>query len=204
MINNLEIIKTLLKFNSEDDFYFLEIIKRRKENPDNASNARVIKSFYIHSVEYLEKVMPEIIGLCNLENARAYINLNRRSFEKIAFQTLKKITDCIISKDFRSCKKAYNSACGSFSNESDKTWVIDIDYQDFPTQPPGMFLDNGGDIQDLISDLIKETGKEPNLNIVPTKNGYHIISQPFNRSKFNLYYSDIDIQTNSPTLLYIS
>ncbi len=31
MINNLNQIKTLLKFDSEDDFYHLQIIKRKKE-----------------------------------------------------------------------------------------------------------------------------------------------------------------------------
>ena len=199
MINNLSKIKTLLKFDSEDDFYFLEIIKRRKENPENPSNARVIKSYYIHSAEYLEKIIPEIINLCNLEKARAYINLNRRSFEKIALQTLKKVTDCIISKDFRSCKKAYNSSCGSFSHEKDKTWIIDIDWE-----PENANKEEDWDMYNFIIGLQEETGKEGIGFMIPTKNGYHLITRPFNKQIFNQKYPNISIQTNSPTLLYIS
>ena len=198
MINNLEIIKPILIFSSEDDFYFLEIIKRRKENPQNPSNARVIKSYYIHSIEYLDKLMPEIINLCELENARAYINLNRRSFEKIALQTLKKVTDCIISKDFRSVKKAYNSSCGSFSHEIDKTWVIDVDWVDFENK-----AEIATKLVPLLENLQEQVCNNPMIEYIPTKNGTHIITRPFNKQKFKDYYPNIDIQTNSPTLLYI-
>lgn len=198
MINNLEIIKPILIFSSEDDFYFLEIIKRRKENPQNPSNARIIKSYYIHSIEYLNKLMPEIINLCELENARAYINLNRRSFEKIALQTLKKVTDCIISKDFRSVKKAYNSSCGSFSHEIDKTWVIDVDWVDFENK-----AEIATKLVPLLENLQEQAHNNPMIEYIPTKNGTHIITRPFNKQKFKDYYPNIGIQTNSPTLLYI-
>ncbi len=42
MINNIEIIKSLLKFESPDEFYFLQIIKRKKDNPEIGSNSLVI------------------------------------------------------------------------------------------------------------------------------------------------------------------
>lgn len=200
MINNLDKISSLLKFDSEDDFYFLEIIKRRKENPEIASNARVIKSYYVYSLEYLEKIMPEIIQLCDLENARAYINLNKRSFEKIAYQTLKKVTDCIISRDFRSVKKSYNSACGSFANEKDKKWVIDIDWIDFVGNKGTV----GGVLVPMLEAFQQDAGNEPLIEYIPTKNGVHIITRPFNKQLLHGHFPNVDIQTNSPTLLYIS
>jgi len=55
MIDNLDKIKPLLNFESEDDFYYLQILQRKKENPELGSNSRVIKNYYIKSVEELEK-----------------------------------------------------------------------------------------------------------------------------------------------------
>ena len=47
MIDNFELIKSLLKFESPDDFYHLQILKRKKENPELGSNSRVVKTYYV-------------------------------------------------------------------------------------------------------------------------------------------------------------
>src|SRR6185437_7908359 len=99
MINNIEEIKQLLHFDSKDDFYHLQIIKRKKEHPELGANSYIAKTYYIYSIDKLEKSLPEIICLCNFHNARACINLNRRSFEKLSFQLLRKVTDQILNKD---------------------------------------------------------------------------------------------------------
>ena len=51
MVDNLDKILPLLKFESEDDFYYLQILQRKKENPQLGSNSRVIKNYYIKIVE---------------------------------------------------------------------------------------------------------------------------------------------------------
>ena len=33
MVNNFDKIRNFLTFNSSDDFYFIQILKRRKDNP---------------------------------------------------------------------------------------------------------------------------------------------------------------------------
>ena len=124
MINNFSQISKLLQFRSEDDFYHLQIIKRKKDHPEIGSNSLVVKTYYIKSGDHLAKVGPEIIALCDFHGARACINLNRRSFEKMAFHTLKKITDQIMNKDFKSVRKAYESVCGAYANEPNKSWMI--------------------------------------------------------------------------------
>ena len=101
MINNFEQIKNLLHFENEDIFYHLQILKRKKENPEIGRNSYLIKTYYVTSNEYLDKVKDEIINLCDFNKARAYINLNPRSFEKTAFNTLKKISDIIMNKDYK-------------------------------------------------------------------------------------------------------
>ena len=109
MVNNFNLISKFLTFESGDDFYFLQILKRKKENPEQTGNSRTIKTYYIDSLEKFFKLEKEIQTLCELHNARAYINLNKRSYEKIAFHHLKKVTDCLLNKDFKSIKDAYNS-----------------------------------------------------------------------------------------------
>ena len=41
---------------------------------------------------------------------------------------LKKVTDQIINKDFKSVRKAYESVVGKFSK--DKIWIVDVDIKD--------------------------------------------------------------------------
>ena len=199
MIDNFELIKSLLKFESPDDFYHLQILKRKKENPELGSNSRVVKTYYVSSPEYLDKRKNEIIGLCEMNNARACINLNRRSFERIAFHTLKKVTDQIMNKDFKSVRKCYESVCGMYANEPEKKWVIDIDYKDIPSE------DERGIIFNYIKLLIKETGNDENITIVPTKNGEHWITRPFNLAMFRENYGGtLEVHKDNPTILYIN
>lgn len=89
MIDNFDLISSLLKFNSDDDFYFVQIIQRKKDNPDSVNgcnnSSRAIKVYYINSVESLFKLKNEMIFFANHFNARVGINLNKRSYYKTAF-----------------------------------------------------------------------------------------------------------------------
>ena len=193
MVNNFNLISKFLTFESGDDFYFLQILKRKKENPEQTGNSRTIKTYYIDSLEKFFKLEKEIQTLCELHNARAYINLNKRSYEKIAFHHLKKVTDCLLNKDFKSIKDAYNSVCGSFSNSTEKRWIIDVD--------------SSIEEATLIAHEIQKQSIENESNIlgyIPTINGFHIITKPFNTqliASFKIQHP-FDIQKNNPTLLY--
>lgn len=197
MIENFEQIKSLLSFESTDDFYHLQIIKRKKEHPDLGSNNIVIKTYYIQSVEYLEMKFSEIQSLCDFHNARAYINLNVRSFEKAAFQMLKKTADIIMNKDFKAARKAFESVCGEMGTSRDKLWVIDIDWVDLTEAKEAR------QIEDLVQVLQHETGRVPLHEVVRTKNGFHLITRPFNIQKFKEQFPHIEIHKNNPTILYI-
>lgn len=198
MINNISLIKSLLDFSNPDSFYHLQIIKRKKEHPELGSNSQIIKTYYISSSDYLDNKIEEIISLCNLHNARACINLNRRGFEKIAFQVLRKVTDQIMNKDFKSVRKAYESVCGAYSDEPNKKWIIDIDY----TDNHDYFL-----IMKIIQELHDEANNGSSIiaHNIPTKNGFHIISNPFRLDRFRELYTvaNLDIHKDNPTILYI-
>lgn len=194
-INNIDIILPLLNFESEDTFYHLQIIKRKKEHRELGSNSMIVKTYYIKSTEHLTNVLPEIIAISDFHNARACINLSRRSFEKVAYQMLMKITGQIMNKDFKSVRKAYESVCGMHSAESEKKWIIDIDVKDEK-------------LISIIANTIKNC--EPDrrqskvIATIPTKNGIHLITSPFNIAEFREFHSDIEVHKDNPTILYIS
>jgi hypothetical protein len=190
MVDNFKQLSKLLTFDGEDDFYYVQVLKRKKENKELGSNSHIVKTYYIKSAEELFRDMPEMICLADFHNARVCINLNKRSFEKTCYHTLKKITDQILNKSFKEARKAYNSVCGLYS-EGDKTWVVDID-------------GTGRDYNEmllLIDSLQPEGGKL--VTIVQTKNGLHLITKPFNLQDFRAVYPDIDVHKNNPTVLYI-
>jgi hypothetical protein len=189
MVNNFKQIKELLEFESEDDFYHLQILKRKKENPELGSNSATIKTYYLKSLEHLDKIENEIINSCNFNNARAYINLNRRSFERIAFHTLRKVTDIIMNKDYKSVKNAYDSVCGSYSNEKNKKWIVDVD----GLEPVALHS---------LIDSYQPEGPKVYAKI-QTKNGIHLITAPFNLAQFKKHYPEIDVHKDNPTILFI-
>lgn len=191
-VDNFEAIKELLDFKSDDDFYHLQILKRKKENSEIGSNSAVIKTYYVGSIEYLEKKREEIIAICDVTNSRACINLNKRSFERMSIQTARKILEQIINKDYMSSFTAYDSCCGSYSNADKNKWIIDID------EPVDL-----NHITDCIKKCMPDAGTDKVITILPTKNGCHIISYPFNVDQIKKEFGlELCIQKNNPTILY--
>ncbi len=128
IINNLELIKPLLKFESNDTYYHLQILKRKKDCEEHEkgknNNARCLKTYYISSIEYLELRFPEIQKLCKNHNARAYINLNAKSFIKTGFQLNLLIADRMKNNQFEYMYRSYESAAGmSDVNIGEKCWI---------------------------------------------------------------------------------
>ena len=209
MVNNFKQISDLLKFDTEDDFYYCQILKRKKEHAELGRNSVVVKTYYIKNIEDYSRYAPEIMMLCEHHNARAYINLNKRSFEKIAFHTLKKVSDILLNRDYSSMRNAYNSVCGSYSNENEKKWIIDIDFPK-PYVLATSLIDIMKPLQILeeikmILEKCMPLGVSKIITVIPSKNGVHLITKPFNIHDFKIFGPDIivDIHKDNPTNLYI-
>ncbi len=195
-INNFIKIKPLLDFPNDDSFYFIQLIKRRKENPEMPKSEIVLNTHYITSVKMLERLEKEIIGFCNSFNARAYINLNLRSFKRVGLETLKLISGYIYQEDYKSIRKAYNSCAGKYSSkENQKKWVLDFDYH--PTSSDWIINLNGYLFE------LEPVAEEKIITTIPTRNGVHVITKPFNPRRFKDDYPDVEIHKNNPTILYI-
>lgn len=199
-VNNFNLIRELLEFRDEDDFYFMQIIQRKKDKgPSNEkisgtnNNSRLIRAYYINNIDYFNQIEEEVKELCKIFNARASINLNRRSYEQLALQTLKKVSDQILNRDYSHTCNAYNSVCGKYSNEkANKKWIIDIDDPDRDCS----------DIIQFINHECKPEGRKY-ITTIPSKNGLHLITTPFDYQKFSQEFPGIDVQKQNPTNLYI-
>lgn len=198
--DNYSVIRGLLEFRSKDDFYFLQIIQRKKDAKEGVkvngtnNNSRLIKAYYISNLEYFDFIEGEVKELCKLFNARAGINLNRRSYEKTSLQTLKLLTDNIINKNFDKIYKVYDSASGKFSHDNNKKWIVDVDEEEM-----GLV----GDIKSYINSLQPKEVEDKILIEIPSRTGVHLITSSFNLADFKKKYPSIDVQKNNPTNLYI-
>jgi hypothetical protein len=194
MIDNIELILPLLIFESDDDFYYLQILQRKKENAELGSSSRVIKNYYITSKEYLLKKYDEIKKLCEFFNARASIRLNKRSFEKVGFKMLENIANSMRNREYKFLNKSYDRACGKEHNDKHKKWILDIDESDWLDSQTDELVEFLHNLQPVGNKYITE---------IPSKSGLHIITSPFNKEEFNRKYKGIEIHCNNPTSLFI-
>lgn len=193
MIDNINKILPFLTFESVDDFYYLQILQRKKENPELGSNSRVIKNYYITSQDYLLKRYPEIIKLCEFFNARASIRLNKRSFEKVGMKTMVNLANTMMNKEYQFLRSSYDRACGLGHNDPNKTWILDLDGEFLPETLEEM--------KTIINNSLPEGLNT--ITHIPSKNGLHWITRPFDSREFQKHYPEIDIHKDNPTNLYI-
>jgi hypothetical protein len=193
MIDNFEQISNLLKFEDTGDFYFVQILQRKKEHPELGNNSRVIKCYYIHSLEHLNHHKNEIIKLAQVFGARVYIHLNRRNSKRIAFEMAEDLIKRLKDNQIEGISKIYESTCGKHGSEKNISWVVDIDNKD------RKYID---EVIKIIEDS-EPLGKTKLLELIETLNGYHVISRPFNSKEFGKIYPKIEIHKNNPSVLFI-
>lgn len=200
MIDNFELIKPLLTFPNDDIYYHLQILRRGKDHPELPAANRMIKSYFICSLEGLDYVEQEIKDLCKFFGARAYINLAPKSIKKTTMLQLKYLAERVYMGDFKKIWKSWNTCAGEIKGEESR-WVVDIDAKTYDE------IFHIQKISKEISDFIEkcEPDTSPLLKVIadiPTKSGCHLITTPFNFQQFKEQYPDVDVHKNNPTLLY--
>ncbi len=194
MIDNLELIKPLLNFSHPGDFYMLYFFKRKKDQPederDNHQSVRTIKTYCVDSIEYLEKRYDEIKQLCEMFKARAYIHVQKQNHKDVSLNMLATLAERI--RDGVSNQKGlFDSVVGQIKT-MEKRWVVDIDVSDYHAVM---------EVSRFITSLKPEGVKVE--TVLPTKNGYHLITRKFDVKTFKEKFPNIDIQKKNPTLLYL-
>ena len=194
MINNIDLIKPLLNFSNDGDFYMLYVFKRKKDQPegerDNHQSVRTIKTYCIESIDHLERRYDEIIQLCEMFKARAYIHVQKQNHKDVSLNMLSSLAERI--RDGVSNQKGlFDSVVGQIKTQ-EKRWVVDIDNKD---------IQELRNVQVTINKCKPEGPKTK--YVIPTKNGFHLITDKFDVLEFKKQYPEIDIQKKNPTLLYL-
>ena len=194
MIDNLEQIKQLLNFENEGDFYMLYVFKRKKDQPegerDNHQSVRTIKTYCVDSVEYLEKRYDEIKQLCEMFKARAYIHVQKQNHKDVSLEMMMSLAERIRNGQHIQ-KGLFDSVVGQIKTH-EKRWIVDVDTKD----------DNFRlNVMRVINRCRPEGNKV--YATIPTKNGYHLITDRFDIVEFMKVFPDVDVQKKNPTLLYL-
>ena len=203
MVDNFNIVRQWMKFDSDDEFFFIRVLIRGKDghlvNGNNVN--RTIKYYTVRSLDEFNIIESEIKTLCKEFNARAYIHYSKRSFRQVGREMLRDITDKLLSENWQGMKSAFQHCCSKCVPKKYKTYLVDIDYDSDEYRTCGDNLIN------LCKDYINTecenfADMDKIIDMIPTNSGYHLICKPFNVHKFHDWAPGIEVKTNSPTLLY--
>ena len=193
MIDNIEKIKKLLNFEKEGDFYMLYVFKRKKDQPegerDNHQSVRTIKTYCIDSINHLELRYDEIKQLCEMFKARAYIHVQKQNHFDVSLNMMVALAQRIQDGNHKQ-KGLFDSVVGQIKT-LEKRWIVDVDTKDESVLLKIMVCINE----------CKPLGNKI-YSTIPTKSGYHLITERFDVMEFKKEYPDIDIAKKNPTLLY--
>jgi hypothetical protein len=193
MIDNLKLIKPLLNFENEGDFYMLYILKRKKDQTTDKANhqsVRTVKSYCVESVEYLEKRYEEIQQLCEIFKARAYLYVQKQNHYDVSLELMIALANKIRNGQHKQ-QHLFDSVVGQVRT-LEKRWIVDIDTKDNKELL---------EVQQWI-DHCRPHGEDKIVMMIPTKNGVHLITKRFDVIEFKKHYPEVDIQKRNPTLLY--
>ena len=121
--------------------------------------------------------------------ARAYIHVQKQNHRDVSLEMLSTLAQRI-KNGAQVQKGLFESVVGQIKTQ-EKRWIIDIDTKDKKV------------LRDVTMNLmeIQPVGSKVE-KVIPTKNGFHLITQKFNVIEFKKLHPDIDIQKKNPTLLY--
>ncbi len=194
MIDNIELIKGLLNFTDEGDFYMLYVFKRKKDQPederDNHQSVRTSKTYCIERIEHLDRRYDEIKQLCEMFKARAYIHVQKQNHFNVSLSMMVDLAQRIQNGQHNQ-KGLFDSVVGQIKTQ-EKRWIVDLDTTD----------ENEVVRMTKVINATRPEGDKIEC-IIPTKNGYHFITSRFDVLQFKNVYPDVDIQKKNPTLLYL-
>lgn len=206
----LKILKPLIRFD-KNDYIFCQLLSRRKDNPDLELSVKRLKSYSFYSWEELEEQMPRIQEICDLNNARAYIRLNKQNSVDVSLRCIAEMTENMLNGNPHKNKGVWDSVSGKGGKKD--YFMIDLDSEH-------LFLK-----ENIINDLnihyfkrfkpdgiptIEWSKKVYKIIENPTKSGVHLIVSPFDTRILNPYNDIlssknlpiIQIQKDCNTLLY--
>lgn len=210
VVDNFRLIEKFLTFKDPDDFYFLQIIKRKKENPDLNKSSVIVTSYYITSEEKYRALEHDIKTICEALNARAYINLNPRNGFSVTCEAISTLSQRIKSRQTNSCYKVWDHCCGIEPKDlKHGLLLVDVDDKSLVEDVKKIINQCQSGVKSIEFDGLYDNC----IEVIPTVNGAHILTHRFNQSTFkqlinefmeerNIPDGTIEIKVDNPTLLY--
>lgn len=222
MIDNFNAIREHLRFDNPGDIYVVHVMFRVKDLPNDADKQmylsheetqRLVRTYYVDSLSYLDKKIPAMKDLAINNKARVYFTMTRKNRITCNRIIAKKIIDEIDNPNVRYDHLIRSAVCGCHISDY-KWWTLDVDNDTvvYPDKAEywkgnvGKATMNLMSIKDKViaemSKLVDETKTRSGSEIftVPTKNGCHIMTPPFNRSK--MAYLGDNLKADAMTLAY--
>jgi hypothetical protein len=200
MINNIQQIKGLLNFEKPGDFYMLYVFKRKKDQPederDNHQSVRTIKTYCIESIDHLDRRYDEIMQLCEMFKARAYIHVQKQNHFDVSLSMMVALAQRIQDGN-NNQKGLFDSVVGQIKTQ-EKRWIVDIDTDSLHVR--NMVIN-------IIESIKPNDGESKIIATIPTKNGVHLITKRFDVMDFAKQIKERgeevpDLQKKNPTLLF--
>lgn len=199
-IDNFDILMQHMDFVEPNDRYIVHIMRRPKDckaiaNSLGANEAqRLIRTYYIDNLDYMKAKIPAIKELCKSCNARAYLIVSPKDNFDCLMNLGQKILDTIRCRNYsvkpeHLLRQAY---CENHKSRN-KQWVLDLDndemtecFSDSNGHPNGSKTWTVDEVMKIVKDELETCGKDPSLAYtIPTRNGIHIITPPFNLQSAN-------------------
>lgn len=202
-MDQLKLLKEHCKFNNEYEVYVLFGISRKKQNNITGSQEKVFREVLRVPSDIEKKynrLKNHIKSYRDDENRERnfymYVSVNPRDVRKAFFQMQDTMNN--ISQE-----QWFNNENSMRLKRLDKFWLSAL--MQFPSKSGrGLFqfdIDTKENIENIKTDIKMFTTIKL---IQETKNGYHILTEPFNRSKFNELYKDNDkIEVKRDSLLFV-
>jgi hypothetical protein len=123
--------------------------------------------------------------------ARAYIHIQKQNHSDVSLEMMVALANKIRNGQHNQ-KNLFDSVVGQLKT-LEKRWIVDID-----TKDPATVLK----IKGVIDNVCRPEGVKT-IDLIPTKSGFHYITERFDVMEFKKHYPDVDIQKKNPTLLYL-
>jgi len=197
-VDNFSIAREWMDFSGDGEFYFLEVLQRKKDFPESEREAvrdhRVLACWLVDSIEKLDRIEEEVKALCQLKNARAYLNVCKKAKKSAALQLMRECVSMIENEEYRGLEGKLASAAGKCSAvKGFKKFLIDVDTRDLETLKE-------------VRRLVEEAGPGAKVTVFPSPSGWHFVTDPFDVQKFNELggskLENVEVKHNASTVLY--
>lgn len=214
MINNFPRIAGLMaryffdQCVSRKYFFHIQVLQRRKDNPSISSGDIRLYTKNVRDLDELSDCMGEVVDICEREKARAYINVAPKPFNAFNRALMSRLATWIQFFGHQDPAQLCTALYEELEPEV-KVWVINIDSKE---------TEYINSIIYSIHKAIKEERVKMNESFglsltevkqhewlygkIPTPNGVHLLTTPFDLEMFKAKHPEIRVFKNHPTLLY--